>query len=163
MAQRTVRFFAIDTVNLDRGADGLAAAVPWASPTTDWEIGFYHHPIYTSGRYSIRRARLRRCLNRCWCSSARTWRWPATSTSTSASSHSAACCISPQAPAAHFGWATSRKTNLTAAGFDTDTHFMLMEISGDELYFQAISRTGQTVDSGSIKRLERPPPPPSIR
>ena len=37
------------------------------------------------------------------------------------------------------------------------------EISGDDLYFQAISRTGQTIDSGRIERLERPKPPPSIR
>jgi hypothetical protein len=29
---------------------------------------------------------------------------------------------------------------------------MLMEISGDELYFQVISRTGQTVDAGVITR-----------
>jgi hypothetical protein len=39
-----------------------------------------------------------------------------------------------------------------ARGFDTDYHFMLMEISGDELYFQAISRTGETVDAGIVTR-----------
>ena len=33
-----------------------------------------------------------------------------------------------------------------------DYHFMLMEISGNELYFQAISRTGETVDAGMIVR-----------
>ena len=34
---------------------------------------------------------------------------------------------------------------------------MLMEISGDELYFQTISRTGQkTVDSGTIEKAEKP-------
>jgi hypothetical protein len=35
-------------------------------------------------------------------------------------------------------------------GFDTDFHFMLIEIDGRDMYFQAISRTGQTVDSGVI-------------
>jgi predicted phosphodiesterase len=35
-------------------------------------------------------------------------------------------------------------------GFDTDRDFMLVEIAGDELYFQAISRTGQTVDSDTF-------------
>jgi hypothetical protein len=29
---------------------------------------------------------------------------------------------------------------------------MLVEIAGDELYFQTISRTGLTVDSGMIRR-----------
>lgn len=38
------------------------------------------------------------------------------------------------------------------AGFDRDFHFMLVEISGDELFFQAIDRQGRTVDSGTIRR-----------
>ena len=46
-----------------------------------------------------------------------------------------------------------RKTDLTAAGYDQDRSFMLVEIAGDELYFQTISRTGQTVDSGVIRRV----------
>src|SRR6266566_2479130 len=32
-----------------------------------------------------------------------------------------------------------------AKGFDTDRSFMLVEIAGDEFYFQTISRTGETV------------------
>jgi hypothetical protein len=40
----------------------------------------------------------------------------------------------------------------TAAGFDKDRSFMAIEISGYDLYFQAISRTGLSVDSGSIRR-----------
>ena len=38
----------------------------------------------------------------------------------------------------------------TAKGFDTDRAFELVEISGGQLYFQVISRAGQTVDSGVI-------------
>jgi predicted phosphodiesterase len=41
---------------------------------------------------------------------------------------------------------------LTAAGFDTDLSFMLMEIEGDTLSYQVISRLGRTVDHGSIAR-----------
>ena len=36
--------------------------------------------------------------------------------------------------------------------FDSDRAFMLVEISGDQLHFQTISRTGQTVDSGDLPR-----------
>ena len=43
-------------------------------------------------------------------------------------------------------------STVHAKGFDTDYHFMLMEVSGNELYFQAISRTGETVDAGVISR-----------
>jgi hypothetical protein len=43
-----------------------------------------------------------------------------------------------------------RKSDLTAAGFDADRSFMLIEVAGNELSFQAISRTGKTVDRGTI-------------
>jgi hypothetical protein len=50
-----------------------------------------------------------------------------------------------------------RKGTLTAAGFDEDLSFMLMELAEDALHFQVVSRTGQIVDNGS---LDRPPDPP---
>ena len=37
-------------------------------------------------------------------------------------------------------------------GFDTDQSFMLVEIADDKLYFQTISRRGQTIDYGSVDR-----------
>lgn len=43
-----------------------------------------------------------------------------------------------------------RRSADTAKGFDTDRCFMMMEIAENELYFQTISRTGATVDSGAI-------------
>jgi hypothetical protein len=43
----------------------------------------------------------------------------------------------------------------TAKGFDTDRAFMLVEIAGDEFWFETISRTGATVDSGVLMR-EKP-------
>lgn len=39
---------------------------------------------------------------------------------------------------------------LTAKAFDQDMSFMLLEIAGDQMHFQVISRTGQTVDSGVL-------------
>ena len=43
-----------------------------------------------------------------------------------------------------------RPSNLTAAAFDSDRSFMLVEVAGKELSFQAISRLGLTVDKGTI-------------
>jgi hypothetical protein len=37
-----------------------------------------------------------------------------------------------------------------ARSFDDDYHFMLVEIDGRELHFQTITRTGKTVDAGTI-------------
>jgi hypothetical protein len=49
-----------------------------------------------------------------------------------------------------------RASDMTAKGFDSDNHFMIVEISGDDLYYQAISRTGETVDSGVVHRPGAP-------
>lgn len=45
-----------------------------------------------------------------------------------------------------------RPSPETAKGFDTGRGFMMMEIAGDQLYFQTVSSTGRTVDSGTIQR-----------
>jgi len=49
-----------------------------------------------------------------------------------------------------------KDSNITAKGFDTDQAFMAVEISGDKMYFNAISRQGQVVDSGIIERHTPP-------
>jgi hypothetical protein len=41
---------------------------------------------------------------------------------------------------------------MTAAGFDLDQTFMLVEIAGDQMLFRTVSRTGLTIDSGVIVR-----------
>jgi predicted phosphodiesterase len=43
------------------------------------------------------------------------------------------------------------KSQQMITGFDTDRSFMLVEISGDKLYFQTISRAGTTIDSGTLQ------------
>jgi len=48
-----------------------------------------------------------------------------------------------------------RPEEETAAYFDQDQSFMLAEVSGNDLYYEAISRTGKTVDSGVIHRTAR--------
>jgi hypothetical protein len=46
-------------------------------------------------------------------------------------------------------------TAATAASFDEDRSFMLVEVSGDELYFHAVTRDGATVDAGVIRQREK--------
>jgi hypothetical protein len=45
-----------------------------------------------------------------------------------------------------------QRSALTAAGFDQDRTFMLVELKRDQLSFRTLSRTGTTVDSGVIVR-----------
>ncbi len=46
------------------------------------------------------------------------------------------------------------RSPITAAGFDADLSFMLVEFVGNEMYYQAISKAGNTVDSGVIKQRD---------
>ena len=46
----------------------------------------------------------------------------------------------------------NRGTGLTAFGYDSGHTFMLVEMLGDELYFQTITAQGQTIDSGVVKK-----------
>ena len=50
----------------------------------------------------------------------------------------------------------TKRSAMTAKAFDQDQSFMLVEIAGDVLSFQAISRAGAIVDSGTIQRQVRP-------
>ena len=146
-----VRFFMIDTERLDR------AELDWidremGGSNAEWKIPIFHRPIYTSGRYAFPATGLRRALEPLFLQ------------------HGVRVAFSghehfyertkPQQGITYFisGGAGSlraddiRPTGLTEQGFDQDFHFMLVEISGDELYFQAITRTGATIDAGKIDR-----------
>jgi 3',5'-cyclic AMP phosphodiesterase CpdA len=46
---------------------------------------------------------------------------------------------------------------LTEKAFDTDMSFMLLEVAGNELHFQVISRMGDTVDSGVLSKQQQKP------
>ena len=67
--------------------------------------------------------------------------------------------IAPQKGVAYFIIGSSaklrkgdlRKTPLTVYGNDSDYAFMLVEIVGDEMYFQAINDKGATLDAGSAR------------
>lgn len=45
-----------------------------------------------------------------------------------------------------------RKSALTGYGNDGTYAFMLVEIVGDEMYYQAINDKGVTIDGGSVRR-----------
>ena len=45
-----------------------------------------------------------------------------------------------------------RSSGITAKGNDTDNSFMAVEINGDEMTFNTVSRLGHVIDSGVITR-----------
>jgi predicted phosphodiesterase len=152
LAGAGVRFFVLDSRSFD------PSQLVWlrselAKSGTDWKICYFHHPIYTSGRYGIAARFLRIAVEPIMIGG---------NVDVVLTGHEHFYeRIHPQNGIAYFisGGAGSlrngdirRPSSIMARGFDTDFHFMMMEISGDTLYFQAISRTGETIDAGAVTR-----------
>ena len=148
---RKVLFVAIDTVQITptqmRWLDGTLR-----DSKAEWKIAYFHHPVYTSGRYQFGASRIRNSLEPIFIRHG-------LDVAFSGHEHFYER-ITPQNGIQYFtsgaGGALRlndlRTSGWTAAGFDTDTHFMLMEISGDTLYFLAVSRKGEIIDSGRVRK-----------
>ena len=148
---RKVLFVAIDSVNLTQ------TQLRWVDHTlaqseAEWKIAYFHHPLYTSGRYQFGAARIRAALEPIFIRH---------DLDVALSGHEHFYeRITPQNGVQYFisgaGGALRlndvRRSAWTAAAFDTDTHFMLMEIAGDRLYFLVISRKGEIIDWGVVGR-----------
>ena len=146
------QFFALDSNYLDKTQlDWLEKQLAGA-PKDEWKIAFFHHPLYSSARKHGSSLDLRQVLEPMFVKYG---------VNLVLAGHDHVYeRIKPQQGIYHFvsgAGGSLRKGDLrrgpfTEAGFDTDYHFMLMEIDGADLHFQAISRTGATVDSGVLHR-----------
>jgi predicted phosphodiesterase len=153
-ARRNVRFFVLDTNALD------APQVTWfksavAAAREPWKIAYFHHPLYSNAGRHGSNVELRVALEPLLVEHG---------IDVVFSGHDHAYeRFKPQKGITYFlagSGGQLRKGDiqpsaLTAAAFDQDQAFMVAEVSGDELSFQAISRTGRVVDSGIIQRNGR--------
>jgi acid phosphatase len=116
----------------------------------EWKVVFMHHPLYTSGRYR---------------NSSRAHRW---ALEPILLRHGVQIVLAGhehiyqrselQNGVLYFvsgGAGSLRQGDGVAApyiarSFDDDYHFMLMEIEDDEMHFQAIARSGDTIDAGTL-------------
>ena len=121
--------------------------------TEDWKIVVFHHPLYSSGETHGSDTQLRDRLEPLFVKYG-------VSLVLTGHDHFYER-IKPQKGIQYFVTGSGgqlrvgnidRSTGLTAKGFDTDNAFMIGEIVGDTFYFQAISRLGKIVDSGSFMR-----------
>ena len=151
-----MRFFALDTDYLDKPQlDWLEKEL--SSSSSDWKIAFFHHPLYSSGKTHGSALESRAVLEPLFVKYG-------VSAAFSGHDHFYER-IKPQKGGIVY-WVSGaggslrkgdlRATDMTAKGFDRDYHFMIVEIAGDDLYFQAISRTGATIDSGVVHRPGAP-------
>lgn len=148
-----VRFFALNSNYMDR------RQLEWldkelANSKDDWKICFFHHPPYSSGEKHGSDEELRKVLEPMLV------KYGVNVVFTGHEHFYER--IKPQKGIYYFitgAGGQLREGNVnpssfTEKSFDRDQHFMLIEVDGDQLYFQAISRTGQTVDSGVIARQQ---------
>jgi predicted phosphodiesterase len=147
-----VRFFIIDSNYLD------PEQVRWLekeleASDSEWKIAYFHHPLYTTARRGPE-LELKAILEPLFVK------------------HGVDVVFAghehiyerfkPQQGIHHFlvgGAAKLRKGDtrrgpFTAAAFDVDRSFMIVEIADRKMYFQAISRTGVVVDEGIITTRE---------
>ena len=153
--KQNVRFFALETTYAE------PAQIAWVEKelkgtNDEWKIPFFHHPLYSSGQRHGSDVRLRSVLEPLFL---------ANDVTVVFSGHDHFYeRVKPQKGIAYFVVGSGgqlrrgnidRSVGLTASGFDTDVAFLAAEISGDELTFNVVSRTGQIVDSGVITRRTR--------
>jgi hypothetical protein len=147
-----VRFFALESTYPDPEQFKWLENELKAS-SSDWKILFFHHPLYSSGERHGSDLRLREAVE------------PLAikyNVSVVFNGHDHFYeRIKPQKDITYFVVGSGgqlragnidRSTGLTAGGFDTDLVFLGVEISGDQMFFNAISRTGAVVDSGVVNR-----------
>jgi 3',5'-cyclic AMP phosphodiesterase CpdA len=150
-AKKNVRFFVLDSNQMDPKQRGwLDDALKQSEE--DWKICYFHHPLYSdAGRHGSDvglRVSLEPLLTKY-------------GVNVVLSGHDHVYeRTRPQKGITYFVAGSSgelRKGDVktsaaTAAYFDQDQAFMLVEIGGDELFFEAVARTGTVVDSGVIRR-----------
>ena len=150
-ARNNVRFFVFDSNLMDR------KQLAWIDETMQqaqepWKICYFHHPIYSDGgrhgpdvelRVLLEPLLVRHGVDVVFAGHEHIYE----------RTH-------PQKGITHFidgAGGQLRKgdvtrSSITAAAFDQDYTFMLVEIEGDTMFFQAVTRTGRIVDSGMIRR-----------
>ena len=147
-----VRFFVLESTY------PVPEQIQWAeeqlkASSSDWKIAVFHHPLYSSGERHGSDLRLREVLEPLFLKY---------NVSVVLNGHDHFYeRVKPQKGIQYFVVGSGgqlragnidRQSGLTAQGFDTDLVFMAAEITGNEMYFNAIARGGQIVDSGVVTR-----------
>jgi predicted phosphodiesterase len=149
--KKNVRFFVLDTDSLDpKQMAWLEDAL--RRSTDEWKICYFHHPLYSDGGTHGSAVELRVVLEPIFLRYG-------VNVVFSGHEHFYER-LTPQKGIYYFisGAAGQlrrgdvERSEFKAAAFDQDQSFMLVEIAGGDLLFQAISRAGQIVDSGTIRR-----------
>ena len=154
-AVKHVRFFVLDSDYLDpKQRSWIENALRNAGD--DWKICYFHHPLYSDGGRHGSQVDLRVVLEPLFVKY---------DVNVVFSGHDHIYeRLKPQNGIHYFVAGAAgqlrkgdvRSSEMTAAAFAQDQSFVLVDITGDHMTFEAVSRTGRIVDSGVIHREARP-------
>lgn len=154
--KRNVRFLALDSNYMDPKQLAWLEAQLREGGNGDWRVVYFHHALYSSARYHGSAIDLRKALEPLFVTYG---------VDVVFAGHDHVYeRVHPQKGIYYFTMGASgqlragdlARSSITARGFDSDRSFMMVEIAGDDLYFQTTSRLGAIVDSGVIRRTIRP-------
>jgi predicted MPP superfamily phosphohydrolase len=150
-----VAFYSLNSTYMDKKQlDWLNSEL--AKDTSDWKIAFCHHPPYSSGGKHGSDKSLREVVEPVFVKYG-------VNVVLTGHDHFYER-IKPQKGVYYFVSGAGGKLRegnvkenspLTEKYYDADMSFMLMEVANNQIYFQAISRTGETVDSGVIANVKK--------
>ena len=145
-----ISFYALNSNYMDKKqVDWLNEKL--AADTAPWKIAFFHHPPYSSGGKHGSDTKLREIVEPIFL------KYGVNVVFTGHEHFYER--IKPQKGIYYFISGSGGKLRdgdvkagspLTEKAFDKDMSFMLIEINGDQMYFQVVSRTNETVDSGVV-------------
>ncbi|HET7221467.1 MAG TPA: metallophosphoesterase [Vicinamibacterales bacterium] len=150
--RRQVRFFVLDTNVLDPPQMRWFESV-LKEAQEPWRIAYFHHPLYgNAGRHGSAvdlRVLLEPLLVKYGVSVVFTGHDHVYER------------LKPQKGITYFVTGSGGKlrkgdmqpSETTAASYDLEQAFLIAEVAGDEMFFQTISRSGGSVDSGVIRRV----------
>jgi 3',5'-cyclic AMP phosphodiesterase CpdA len=144
-----VRFLALDSDYMD------PEQMKWlqkelANTDATWKIPYFHHPLYSSGATHGSSLELRQLLEPVLVRDGVRVVFSGHDHVYERTKPQKGIYYFVEGSGGELRVGDLRQAEFEDSGFDKDRTFMLVEIAGDQLFFQTISRTGETVDSGFI-------------
>jgi predicted MPP superfamily phosphohydrolase len=146
-----VQFFALDSNYLS------PQQVTWLTKelensTAGWKVCYFHHPLYSSAKFHGPSVELRQVLEPLFMKYGVQVVFSGHDHVYERTKPQNGIHYFIEGAAGELRKGDLHRTDITAAGYDQDQSFLLVEISEDELDFQAVSRLGVTIDQGSFLR-----------
>lgn len=121
------------------------------SSTAKWKIAYFHHPLYTCAKFHGPDIDLRNQLMPLFTEYGVNAVWYGHEHVYERLKPQQGIYFFLEGESGQLRYHNIREScDLDAVRFDTDRSFMLVEIDGDQMYFETISRTGAVVDSGQL-------------